>query len=151
MARVTAATLSNRTPKGAYGTPNSKTVAARLGMKVQKMGRTTSLTTGRVTAVNSAVLVGYSAGLAFFVNQIEITKPIIVIDARTGSITISFEPFSAGGDSGSLIVTTYGKNPVGLLYAGSIFVTVANPIDLVLDAVGKELGKKVMIDGSQPN
>ena len=151
VARVTAATLSNRTPKGAYGMPNCKTVAARLGMKVQKMGRTTSHTTGRVTAVNSVVLVGYGSGLALFVNQIEFTKPIIIIDARTGNITINFEVFGGPGDSGSLIVTTYGNNPVGLLFAGSIFVVIGNPIDAVLDAVGKELGQKVSIDGSRPN
>ena len=151
VARVTAATLSNRTSKGAYGTPNSKTVAARLGMKVQKMGCTTSFTTGRVTAVNSAVLVGYTAGPGFFVNQIEITKPLTVVDSKTGNITVNFEPFGGPGDSGSLIVTTYGNNPVGLLFAGSVFVVIGNPIDAVLDAVSNELGQKVSIDGSQPN
>ena len=55
---------------------------------------------------------------------------------------IIIEPgsFSAGGDSGSLVVVDgKGKDraddrrPVGLLFAGSVFITVANPIDLVLD------------------
>ncbi len=40
--------------------------------------------------------------------------------------------FSAGGDSGSLIVTQAGNNPVGLLFAGSDTTTFANRIDLVL-------------------
>ncbi len=93
-------------------------------MKVKKYGRTTSLTTGRVTAINATVDVGYGPGLiARFVDQI-IIEP--------GS-------FSAGGDSGSLIVVEgKGKDkgndriPVGLLFAGSSFVTIANPIDAVL-------------------
>ena len=56
--------------------------------------------------------------------------------------------FSAGGDSGSLIVAKgQGRNkandrkPVGLLFAGSSFATIANPIDAVLAAFG------VTIDG----
>ena len=67
--------------------------------------------------------IGYDSGVARFVNQI-IIEP--------GS-------FSAGGDSGSLIVVDgKGRNkgddrkPVGLLFAGSSLITVANPIDLVL-------------------
>ena len=75
---------------------------------------------------------GYSTGVARFVNQIIITP---------GS-------FSAGGDSGSLIVVDgKGKNkaddrkPVGLLFAGSSFATIANPIDAVLTRFG------VTIDG----
>jgi len=50
-------------------------------------------------------------------------------------IGISDGSFSDGGDSGSLIVTNdAGKNPVGLLFAGSSTRTIANPIDDVLAA-----------------
>lgn len=52
--------------------------------------------------------------------------------------------FSAGGDSGSLIVVERGSNarqPVGLPFAGSASVTIANPIGAVLDRFG------VSIDG----
>src|SRR5439155_878204 len=53
--------------------------------------------------------------------------------------------FSGGGDSGSLIVTDDGNlNPVGLLFAGSSTVTIANRIDLVLNRFG------VTIDGFAP-
>jgi hypothetical protein len=49
-------------------------------------------------------------------------------------IAITDGTFSAGGDSGSLIVTADDKkNPVGLLFAGSDMHTIANPIGLVLD------------------
>jgi len=113
------------TPPLGYGTPKSTTVGAYVDQKVQKYGRTTRLTNGTVYAVNATVLVYYSRGIARFVKQIIITP---------GS-------FSAGGDSGSLIVTDPGKNPVGLLFAGSSTMTVANPIDLVLSRFG------VTIDG----
>jgi len=124
--------LGNATPVDGYGTPKSATLTASINMKVKKYGRTTGLTSGRVYAVNATVNVGYDSGVARFVNQIIITP---------GS-------FSAGGDSGSLIVAdAKGKNradnnkPVGLLFAGSDFFTVANPIDEVLSRLG------VTIDG----
>src|SRR6185312_2014289 len=53
--------------------------------------------------------------------------------------------FSNGGDSGSLIVGDDANlNPVGLLFAGSSTITIANRIDLVLNRFG------VTIDGSSP-
>ncbi len=126
------ADLGNATPSGGYGLPKKDTISASINLKVKKYGRTTGLTKGRITGINAIVNVGYSSGVAIFVNQIII------------------EPggFSAGGDSGSLIVGD-GKNkrdsndrkPVGLLFAGSAFVTIANPIDAVLDRFG------VTIDG----
>ena len=114
--------VGNATPTlGGYGTPSSTTVSAYIGLGVQKYGRTTFLTSGEITAINATVRVGYDSGTARFINQIII------------------EPggFSAGGDSGSLIVTDDDNcNPVGLLFAGSSIVTIANPIDAVLDRFG---------------
>jgi hypothetical protein len=117
--------LDNSTPAGSYGVPSSTTVTASVGLAVQKHGRTTGLTAGQVYAVNATVNVGYDSGTARFINQIIITPGT----------------FSAGGDSGSLIVTQSGNNPVGLLFAGSSSVTIANPIDLVLTRFG------VTVDG----
>jgi len=117
--------LGNATPSDGYGTPRSTTAEAHVGQIVQKYGRTTGLTEGMVYAVNATVNVSYSSGMARFVNQ------IIIIPGS----------FSAGGDSGSLIVTHTGKNPVGLLFAGGSTITVANPIDPVLTRFG------VTIDG----
>jgi hypothetical protein len=102
-------------PRG-YGTPSHVCVTAYVGQAVQKYGRTTGLTKGTVYAINAAVNVGYSTGTARFVNQIVITPGT----------------FSAGGDSGSLIVTQNSNNPVGLLFAGSSSYTIANPIGDVL-------------------
>lgn len=133
IASSTTSLLGNATPSDGYGTPKSETTSALINQPVKKYGRTTGLTKGRVYALNATVDVGYGEGkVARFVGQIIITPG----------------GFSAGGDSGSLIVADgKGRNkaddrkPVGLLFAGSPFVTVANPIDEVLDAFG------VTVDG----
>jgi hypothetical protein len=114
--------LSATTPPGGYGAPSSTTATATLNMAVQKFGRTTGLTTGKVTGVNVTVRVQYTDGVATFVNQVQIT-------GNKGA-------FSKAGDSGSLIVTQSGRNPVALLFAGGQTSTFANPIGPVLQAVG---------------
>jgi hypothetical protein len=76
------------------------------GDAVAKIGRTTGLTLGRVTAFElDNVIVGFDIGDLRFDNQIEIE----VTDDG---------PFSDGGDSGSLIVSE-DKRGVALLFAGS--------------------------------
>ena len=120
--------LNNATPSDGYGTPKSGTADASIGMKVVKYGRTTGLTSGRVYAIHATVEVAYDAGVARFENQIIITPGT----------------FSAGGDSGSLIVVNSKRSndhhkAVGLLFAGSSLYTIANPIDPVLDALGVTL------------
>ena len=118
--------VGNATPSGGYGTPSSTTVSASIDLGVQKYGRTTGHTSGVITAMNATVRVGYDSGTARFINQ----------------IIIESGGFSAGGDSGSLIVTNDEDcNPVGLLFAGNSTVTIANPIDDVLSAFG------VSVDG----
>lgn len=114
--------LDNKTPSGGYGTPQSTIARPLIGMDVQKYGRTTNLTRGYITAVNATVDVGYGFGK---------------VARFTGQIIIAPGGFSAGGDSGSLVVTdsddpNEDRKPVGLLFAGSSTLTVANPIDLVL-------------------
>jgi len=95
-------------------------VAATLGMTVGKSGRTTQLTSGRVTAVGATINVNYGGGrVARFVNQ-------IAVRAAQGD-------FSAGGDSGSLIWTWDARRaPVALLFAGGGGTTFGNPIATVL-------------------
>lgn len=127
--------LDKATPSGGYGTPKSTTVSASLDQQVQKFGRTTSLTKGKITGINAMVNVGYSSGSALFVDQ------IIVEDTSA---------FIQGGDSGSLLVTDdAGLNPVGLLFAGNSDGTfaVANRIDLVLANFGVTVDDS---DGGDP-
>ncbi len=125
------AELGNATPSDGYGTPDSVWVDAALGEQVQKYGRTSQLTRGKITGINATVNVGYGSGTARFVDQI---------------IVESADVFIQGGDSGSLLVTDPGKNPVGLLFAGNGDGTlaVANHIDLVLARFD------VTIDGEEP-
>ena len=87
---------------------------------VFKLGRTTGLTRGRISAFEvDDVWVRYDKGLIGFDRQIEITP-------ADGS------PFSLGGDSGSLILDE-SLHAVGLLFAGNdVDVTYANPIQTVL-------------------
>jgi len=121
--------VGKATPSNGYGTPKSTTASAYVNMQVQKYGRTTVLTKGKVYATNATVDVGYGFGrTARFVNQIWV---------------YSSRAFIQGGDSGSLLVTNASKNPVGLLFAGdpSGQWAVANRIDLVLSAFG------VTVDG----
>ena len=130
IAATTTEQLGNSTPPNGYGTPRSKTASARLGMAVQKYGRTTGHTTGKITGINATMNVGFRDGTARFVGQ----------------IMISGNGFSGPGDSGSLIVAggngASSRQPVGLLFAGSQSSTLANPIDAVLKRFD------VTIDGS---
>lgn len=126
IALCTEGTLGNSTPVGeggGYGVPSSGTTGVYVGQPVQKYGRTTGLTKGTVSEWNAAVLVGYSDDkVALFIEQI-----VILPNKGRG--------FSAGGDSGSLIVTNDNdKSPVGLLFAGGGRRTIANPIDLVINS-----------------
>ena len=99
-----------------------------LGQTVRKVGRTTGLTTGVVTAVElKRFPVAMEPGrLACFDDQIEIQAA-----DNTG-------PFSLGGDSGSLIITS-ANEACALLFAGinkggrhGQGRTYANPIATVL-------------------
>ena len=113
--------LGNATPPDGYGPPKSTTATVSFGTKVMKYGRTTGLTSGMVKGINVTVNVQYDAGnVARFVGQ----------------ILIGGGSFSAGGDSGSLVVlSAKGANdrkPVALLFAGGNHFALANPIDAVL-------------------
>ncbi|HYM40623.1 MAG TPA: hypothetical protein VEY12_10890 [Thermoplasmata archaeon] len=96
------------------------TRAADLEEKVMKSGRTTRVTNGVVRDVSATLRVGYSAGSFLFTDQ-------MIIQGDKGS-------FSAGGDSGALIMD-YQGNAVGLLFAGSPFFTVANKVANVQTAL----------------
>ena len=123
------ADVNNATPSNGYGIPKSITVDAVVEQAVQKYGRASSLTKGTVAMISATVDVGYSSGIARFVDQ-------IIVYGTKG-------PFTKPGDSGSLVVTDPDKNPVGLLFAGnrSGKYAIANPIGPVLTYFG------VTIDG----
>lgn len=98
------------------GVPTPAAKWAAPGMVVTKTGRTTDTTVGTVDSVNTTVFVSYGlCGTARFVGQTVITPGA----------------FSAGGDSGSVILEQSTNTPVGLLFAGSGTMTIANQINLV--------------------
>ena len=101
-------------------------VVAVVGDQVQKSGRTTAHTFGEIVATGVRIKVKYDNGTALFVDQIEV-------------VGLCDTNFSAGGDSGSLIVTLRDgdtRAAVGLLFAGGGASTFANPIDTVLVSLG---------------
>ena len=97
-----------------------------VGTIVQKTGRTTNFTIGRITAINATVDVGFGGGrIGRFQDQIITTN------------------MSAGGDSGSLI-TTPDEVAVGLLFAGSSVATIANQIENVRSLLRVEVAEQIL-------
>jgi hypothetical protein len=97
-----------------------------VGNVVQKTGRTTNYTTGRITAINATVDVGYGGGrVARFFDQIVTTN------------------ISAGGDSGSLVLTL-DNVAVGLLFAGSSVATIVNQFENVRSLLRVEVAQQVL-------
>ncbi|MGA6974877.1 MAG: hypothetical protein WBY93_24840 [Candidatus Binatus sp.] len=106
---------------GTVGTPT-------IGLPVEKMGRTTCVTTGVIAQLDANVTINYSdmpkkPKLAKFLNQIVVTG------------SVATPQFGLAGDSGSLVVTIDDcPQAVALLFAG--FSTsgnvIANPISEVL-------------------
>jgi hypothetical protein len=103
---------------------------ATVGTAVRKRGRTTGLTHGRVTSVDATVSVNYGDGLG----NHTLKNQVRIVPDKTQSAA-----FSAGGDSGSVVVDAETK-VVALLFAGSEAATYANPIENVLDELDVDLG-----------
>jgi hypothetical protein len=120
-------------PSATIGTP-------ALGMSVAKSGRTSGLTCSTITSINTTTSVVYetkcgsnvTAFTAQYANQ-------LVINGGT---------FSAGGDSGSLIVNSTNAQAVGLLYGGSATDTVANPIHDVILAFTNGVNVPTIVGGA---
>ena len=90
---------------------------AKIGMEVEKSGRTTEYTQGRVMSINTTIKVKYTMGLVTFKNQIQTTS------------------MSKGGDSGSCLFEQKSKRPVGLLFAGSDAASFHNHIGPVMSSL----------------
>ena len=107
-------------------------VNAAIGQLVKKSARTTGLTHGQILAIDVTVGVGYSKSCGGAANQAAYFE---------NQIRIGSGSFSAGGDSGALIVEDVGSlpKPIGLLFAGSSSSTLANPIGAVLSQLGVQM------------
>jgi hypothetical protein len=104
------------------------TLTPTLGATVRKRGRTTRLTNGFISAIEVEVQVsGYGNG-----NQTATFQDQVIVETNDNL------EFSAGGDSGSLVVGEQNR-PVGLLFAGGEDdsgrkITVINNINRVVEA-----------------
>ena len=98
-----------------------------LGDVVTKSGRTTGLTKGKVVAIDLEIYVGYSAGSARYVNQVEISQ------------LPEYPKMADGGDSGSALVTEEGKL-CGLIFAAdkATGIAFANRIEPILSRLRLE-------------
>ncbi len=97
-----------------------------VGAVLKKTGRTTHFTTGRVTVTDATVDVNYGVGrVGRFTDQVVTT------------------PMSAGGDSGSLMLTLENA-AVGLLFAGSPQATIFSHIEHVRSLLRVEVAERVL-------
>ena len=93
----------------------------KASMAVEKFGRTTGFTVGKVTAINGTFKIG--AG-----NEVYTVKEVFVSDLT-----------SSGGDSGSAIAERYTAKLLGLLFAGSSSYTLGVTSLNVFNQLGIEL------------
>jgi hypothetical protein len=105
------------------------TAVATRGTVVRKRGRTTGLTTGRITSVDSTVLMDYRDGLG-----VRVLRDQLRIEAVGGGLMGDY------GDSGAAVVDPDNR-VVGLYLAGNPSGTVAfaSPIGTVLDELDVDL------------
>ncbi|MBO1436679.1 hypothetical protein [Meiothermus sp. CFH 77666] len=103
--------------------PRSKTL---VGQRVKKTGRTTNMTTGRITVLGATIDVNFGGGrVARFIDQIVTTN------------------ISAPGDSGSLVLSERGNLALGLLFAGSSVATIVNHFEHVRSLLRIEVAEGV--------
>ena len=123
--------------------PPSATVAVPLDVfshneGVAKSGRTSGLTCSTLQSIITTVSVDYSASCG---------GPTAFTSTFSNQIIINGGSFSAGGDSGSLVVTSDTARPLGLLFGGNDTSTSANPITDVLNAFKSGANSATMVGG----
>lgn len=117
--------LRSRIPE--LGIVPSATAVAFRGMQVIKVGRTTGLTRGTVRDVNFRFVLEYDdVGLVGYTDQVFCSK------------------YSAGGDSGSLVIEEATGKAVGLHFAGANGGSVFSPIRPILRAVRGRLVRRAL-------
>jgi len=102
------------------GMPNNF-AKAEMDIDVEKTGRTTGYTQGRIVSINESIKVKYTTlGLLIFKNQIRTTQ------------------MSRPGDSGACLVKRDSKEPVGLLFAGSNTASYFNDINMAVSSLSNK-------------
>jgi len=106
---------------------------------VAKSGRSSGLTCSTLQSINTQVNVDYHSAC---------NGTLAFTALYTNQVIIKGGTFSAGGDSGSLIVTSDTARPVGLLYGGNSTSTAANPIQDVFTAFTNGSGTPAIVGGA---
>jgi hypothetical protein len=114
------------TDEAPHAASASSLVPLSVGQAVAKSGRSTGLTCSTISALNLTVNVEYQKGCGSS-STFTVTFTDLVAIAGSG--------FSAEGDSGALIVTQSGADPLALLVGSSDSETIANPISDVLNVL----------------
>ena len=135
--------INTSTLKDGYGVPTSTNAPAFLGQLVQKYGRTTGYTRGKVVGINVTATIGYTNGPCLFTDFIDIFP------------VAPFANFGNPGDSGSLVVDM-ARNPVGIVVGGGGGDAFHSPIGIVLRELELQLvqqsnappGTKLRVDSS---
>lgn len=123
------------------GAPNAGSgVSASVNMPVAKSGRTTGLTCSAVMSINTSATVQYQKGCG---------TGTTFSETFANQVSVAGGGFSAGGDSGSLIVTQNTADPVALLFAGSDVDTVGNPVSQVLSFFQSSGNSVTFVGGTQ--
>jgi hypothetical protein len=100
-------------------------IAASLNQLVAKSGRSTGLTCASVEAVSVSSKVQYPSPCSTVTSTVNYSNQVAIGGAG----------FSAGGDSGSLIVDASTAQPVALLFADDSTTSLGNPVSDVLNAL----------------
>jgi hypothetical protein len=131
-------TATGNTPDA--GPPHQgRGILASIGEQVAKSGRTSGLTCSTISATNLSTSVTY---------QTQCNGGTSFTATYRNQVAVSGGGFSAGGDSGSLIVDQGTADPVALLYGGSDTDTVGNPVGDVLSALTDQQGNQPSFVGS---
>jgi hypothetical protein len=125
--------VSSMQGDGRYDTPSA--VGQTLGgTDVKKIGRTTGETHG--------VLLGYSLRPVAIQYQSSRFSALVYFRNVWGVVSSGSGPFSAQGDSGSLVVAEDGSLAMGPIFGGNENMSLMMPIEPVLKAFGVTLVSK---------
>jgi len=102
--------LTSMQGDGFYDTPINVTAPVG-GMLVKKVGRTTGITHGEI--------IGYFPTALGIPYQSDKFQSMVYFQNAWAIQSSNGDPFSLGGDSGSLVVTEDGQSAVGLIFAGA--------------------------------
>ena len=97
---------------------------ARIGMKVEKSGRTTGITYGKIVDTDCDIRVNYGPGIGYLRFRKQILTTLM----------------SARGDSGSVLVDSKERCAVGLLFSGTSYSSYFNHINAVWSEIERESG-----------